>query len=473
MVSLQTNPKALFLTWQDIERWDFLSAWLHTRFHTSHPLVPLSDIAKVRQTIVSETQLNDGEVSMVDKVSFEGEIFAGDKEQTKMTQYLALPGDLIVSKIRARQGSIGLVDDTSGKVSVSIHYRVLTLDSSKVDRKYAWLALRSSYCRTQFLAATGGAMKGEISEAALLSIKVPLPALQYQKAIVARWQKSQQDIEAAKELVERARTQIDVRFFHALGLKPPILKEHPKVFAVWWKEFLRWSVSYNQAAQASTDITQGRFPVVQLASVLELVQYGTSEKANARGEGIPILRINNIKDGVIDPSELKHIKLPQEASQNLLLQDGDILIIRTSGSRNLVGTCAVFHEDGEYIFASYLIRLRPDQSKADPDFIAWFLNSALGRQQIDAVSRQIMMNNINSEELRSLQIPLPPLDVQRSIVQQIMSGKAEIMRERAATERMSHEAEADVEALILGTKKLEGELGSVSRRSIRSAPSRQ
>jgi type I restriction enzyme S subunit len=183
-----------------------------------------------------------------------------------------------------------------------------------------------------------------------------------------------------------------------------------------------------------------------------MVQYGTSEKANTIGRGTAILRINNVKGRTVDTADLKHIELPQEVRTGLRLVDGDILVIRTSGSRDLVGTCAVFHEQGEYVFASYLIRLRSDPTKANPDFIAWFLNSPLGRQQVDAISRQIMQNNINSEELRSLEIPLPPLPVQQAMMKRVEAGRAEIARLKADAQVRAESAKADVEAMILGTK---------------------
>jgi type I restriction enzyme, S subunit len=224
----------------------------------------------------------------------------------------------------------------------------------------------------------------------------------------------------------------------------------PKAFAVWWTDFLRWSVSYNQQAQSGVDITQGKYPVLSLNSCLEMVQYGTSEKANSAGRGTPVLRINNVKGRTIDTSHLKHLELPEKVRRGLLLSDGDILVIRTSGSRDLVGTCAVFHELGQYVFASYLIRLRPDLSKANSDFIVWFLNSSLGRQQVDATSRQIMQNNINSEELRSLQIPLPPLPVQQAMMKRVEAGRAEIAALKADAQARADAAKADVEAMILG-----------------------
>jgi type I restriction enzyme S subunit len=237
-----------------------------------------------------------------------------------------------------------------------------------------------------------------------------------------------------------------------LGLHVPKQSTLPKAFGAWWSDFFRWSVNYNQQVQTGADITQGKYPVVALGSCLCVVQYGTSEKANSMGRGTPILRINNVKRRTIDTEDLKHIELPQKVRAGLRLADGDILVIRTSGSRDLVGTCAVFHEQGEYVFASYLIRLRPDQTKANPDFIVWFLNSPLGRQQVDATSRQIMQNNINSEELRSLQIPLPPLLVQQAMMKHVEAGRLENTRLKADAQTRAEAAKADVEAMILGRR---------------------
>lgn len=76
---------------------------------------------------------------------------------------------------------------------------------------------------------------------------------------------------------------------------------------------------------------------------------------------------------------------------------------------------------------------------------------------MDAVSRHIMMNNINSEELRGLQIPLPPLSVQKQIMKRVAAGRDEIARERQAVDKMTQTINADIEAVILGAKTLNEE----------------
>ena len=75
--------------------------------------------------------------------------------------------------------------------------------------------------------------------------------------------------------------------------------------------------------------------------------------------------MGNIVNGILDLSDLKHIELSKNEHVKLLLRKGDILFNRTN-SKELVGKCAVFNEKGDYVFASYLIRIRTDNQKAAP-----------------------------------------------------------------------------------------------------------
>jgi restriction endonuclease S subunit len=105
-----------------------------------------------------------------------------------------------------------------------------------------------------------------------------------------------------------------------------------------------------------------------------------------------------------------------EEKKPYLIKQGDILFNRTN-SKELVGKCCVFDIPGEFVFASYLIRVRLNQDALLPDYVAAYLASPLGRLQIDAVSRQIAgMTNINAEEIRELRIPVPSKVVQEKVV---------------------------------------------------------
>jgi type I restriction enzyme S subunit len=203
----------------------------------------------------------------------------------------------------------------------------------------------------------------------------------------------------------------------------------------------------------SSDLTKGKYSVVKFGSVLERMQYGTSEKASEIANGIPIIRMNNIIEGKINFNKLKYINLTLKALESLKLKKGDILINRTN-SKELVGKCAVFNDDGEYVFASYLIRLNIMES-ALPDYIAYSINSSICRQQIDAISRQIIgQANINTREIADLDIVLPPLKVQKEIMRHIFEKQKQIQKTEKEITENEQLLKNNIESVIIGHKKV-------------------
>ncbi len=156
-----------------------------------------------------------------------------------------------------------------------------------------------------------------------------------------------------------------------------------------------------------------------LGSVLEVIQYGTSVKASATPDkGVPILRMGNIQEGNLDLSNLKYMG-PEEDIQKYQLKEGDILINRTN-SPELVGKCALFQQEGKYVFASYLIRLRALKSVASSEYLTYVINSSIGRRHVDAVKHQVAgQSNINTQDIKSMPIPLAPLQEQFKIAEKI------------------------------------------------------
>lgn len=284
------------------------------------------------------------------------------------------------------------------------------------------------------------------------SIRIPLPPVETQRTIIAEWQKAQEAIVAGENRIRQIKAEIEAQLFTDLELKTFNKNKPSKSLVVKWKDFSRWSVGFNQTLFYATDITKGKYPVVDVGSILELLQYGTSEKANGKDSGIPVIRMGNIVSGILDLSDLKYIELSKNEHVKLLLRKGDILFNRTN-SKELVGKCAVFNEEGDYVFASYLIRIRTDNQKAAPEFVAHVINSPIGRRQIDALSRQIIgQANINSEELRSLQIPLPPLKMQHEIMRRVQINRDIIDLEERKRCTLAQSAAKDVEEMILGIR---------------------
>ena len=165
------------------------------------------------------------------------------------------------------------------------------------------------------------------------------------------------------------------------------------------------------------------YVLTPLRRVIHTAQYGISLPATEEPIGIPMIRMNNLQNDGWDLTDLKYIELSEKEAELYRVNSGDILFTRTN-SKELVGKCEVFGEEGDWVFASYLIRIVLDQTKAIPKFVSTFLSTKAGRIQIDRVSRQIIgMSNVNAEELQDLLIPLPPIEIQRSLVAEIEAAR--------------------------------------------------
>lgn len=155
-----------------------------------------------------------------------------------------------------------------------------------------------------------------------------------------------------------------------------------------------------------------------IGEVIENLKYGTSQKCTYEKYGVPVLRIPNIAEGVIDHSDLKYADLPARERQQLSLEVGDLLLIRSNGSVSLVGkTALVREEERGFAYAGYLIRLRPKRCEVLPEYLNLALASYEVRSQIELGARSTSgVNNINSEEVADLRFALPPLNEQAEII---------------------------------------------------------
>ena len=137
-----------------------------------------------------------------------------------------------------------------------------------------------------------------------------------------------------------------------------------------------------------------------------------------------MLRMNNLQNEGWDLHELKYIEFGDVELDRYRILQGDLLFNRTN-SKELVGKCEVFSESGEWVFASYLIRVRLNFDDVLPQFASDFLNTSAGRLQIDRFSRQIIgMTNINAEELKDILLPVPDIAKQNELVVKMDAARA-------------------------------------------------
>jgi type I restriction enzyme S subunit len=150
-------------------------------------------------------------------------------------------------------------------------------------------------------------------------------------------------------------------------------------------------------------------------------QYGSSEKSDSSGKGVPVLTMGNVQDGRVVCGNDKRIPETSKDLPALYLRKYDILYNRTN-SAELVGKTGIYlDEDGLRTFASYLIRLRPSLNSTNPRYINIAMNSPIFRetQIVPLIKKQTGQANVNGSALKSMLIPLPPLREQHQIVAKV------------------------------------------------------
>lgn len=149
------------------------------------------------------------------------------------------------------------------------------------------------------------------------------------------------------------------------------------------------------------------------------LQYGTSAKADEDPTGVPVLRMGNIRMGVLDFADLKFLPEAHPDVRKTLLEPGDLLFNRTN-STELVGKTAIYEaRHPRACFASYLIRASVLPG-VEARYIAYYVNSYQGRQYVASVqSQQVGQANVSGTKLANMPVPLPPAAEQHRIVAEV------------------------------------------------------
>ncbi|MBU0483783.1 MAG: restriction endonuclease subunit S [Proteobacteria bacterium] len=310
-------------------------------------------------------------------------------------------GDLVVNKMKAWQGSMG-VSEHNGIVSPA--YITCRVDAERAFPKFLHYLLRSQPYIGVYNALSYGVRVGQwdMHYEDFKHIPLPLPDRDQQQRIANFLDQKTAEIDEAiakkQRLIELLKEQKSILINQAVtkGLNPDAPMRDSGV--EWIGEMPEhWEIK-------------------KLKYVAGGFMYGTSVDCNTESTGIPVLRIPNISKGHLTLDDLKFAKLSKREEEKYLLQDNDILIVRTNGNPQLVGRCALIREAGRFMFASYLIKVTP-QNNIVPQFLVATMASASVQDYLTHSARTSAGNyNLNTQSLGDAYLTYPPIEEQEQMV---------------------------------------------------------
>ena len=227
-----------------------------------------------------------------------------------------------------------------------------------------------------------------LTKSDLLKIELELPTIETQKKIVDRLIKVEQIIQLKKRELQKLDTLVKSRFAEMFG--DPI--QNPYNWSI--KSLLEMGYCKNGMNFHTGD------------SGIELYCLGVGDFKNY-----------SIIDGTDQLSKISLNEMPPEES---MLQNGDIVFVRSNGNKDLVGRCVlVYPHDVQTTYSGFCIRYRLTSREVNKNYLLRVLKTDSMRKQM--TGRGANIQNLNQKTLATLNIPIPPIELQNQFADFVAS----------------------------------------------------
>ena len=126
------------------------------------------------------------------------------------------------------------------------------------------------------------------------------------------------------------------------------------------------------------------------------------------------LGVADFQDNAVidDMSVLPMVSLKERPNTDYLLQNGDIVFVRSNGNRALVGrSVVVYPGDEPVVYSGFCIRYRKEREELLTDYLLRFFKTDSVRAKM--AGRGANIQNLNQQILAALNIPIPPIEMQK------------------------------------------------------------
>ena len=443
----QTKYKYLkFIPFKEVSQWYVEYYMNENKIHSRYSLVSLRELIAPKKNVIKKEEY-DGSLPIVEKIVFKtGKIAFRDKKVTGMNLYALQQGDLLISNINFHQGATAL--NTFGEIAASTHYQPYSINSNKIVPEFLVMVLRSPYFLSIVSGKKAQGIKNESGYNFIGSFSIPLPPLKEQSEIVTLYTAKVKEAEELALKIEQMEQSMNDYLLNMLGVnkdnkydKRALPNGYKYMHFVLRKDISRWDVYNDRCIQKSRLYKNTNL----LNVIVEKPQYGASYSSQAFDGQVRYIRITDInEDGTLNEDKVS----AKGYSDQYLLKENDFLIAR---SGNTVGKTFIYKKNlGRAIFAGYLIRFKLDTSKVIPEYLLAYTKCTLYKKWIKGNMRVSAQPNINSQQYLESPVILPPLGIQKNIVEYISKQKNEINNLQRRAQIMSTNAIKEFENEIFG-----------------------
>lgn len=328
--------------------------------------------------------------------------------QPQIKNYTISKDDLFISVA----GTLGLVGD----VPPELHNANLTENADKItniqaNKKYLLYVLLSDLIQNEINKQTTSNAQPKLALTRIKTFQIPFPSLTEQQKIAEILSAVDQKINSIDSKIEETQTL-------KRGLMQRLLSEGIRHCKFKESEIGRIPTGWEVKLLENCVIGKGA--------------YGINAAAVKFTENLPVyLRITDIdENGKFIKSNRKSVDTTNFETYSL--HEGDIVFARTG---NTTGKTYLYNKnDGELIFAGFLIRFKPNNEILDSRYLKLYTETKAYWKWVKVMSSRTGQPGINGNEYGKLSLPIPPLEEQKQIAEILSTTDEKLESLRAKKE---------------------------------------
>lgn len=416
---------------------------------------PLSSVVSFKKSISTNMKPGDIYVGLENIISDTGEYVKTIEKQSISSAAVFKKGDILFPKLRPYLNKV-FYATFDGLCSTEFY----VLKSNGVNSQYLSIFLRSSLIVNQTKHLMTGNTLPRLQTEDVRNLLIPIPSVDTQRKIVdcymyAYNHKLQKDTEAQQLL-----DSIDGYLLKELGITLPNLKAEltDRFFYVNYSDLSNrldpyYSLEYFKKSFEA--VHSGKYPVVSLKSLSTLITSGITPRAGGDAyvddklNGIPFIRSGNINiDGELDFEDLLYIRpeIHKTIMKSSQVRKNDLMIAIVGATIGQVGIY-VFDNEANINQAIALVRLKDG---INVEYVKELIKSSIGQLSLNRLKRPVARANINLEEIATIQVVLPPYEIQQKIANHIQSIRQQAKALQNEGRIILGNAKRKVEQMIIG-----------------------
>jgi len=365
-------------------------------------------------------------------------VFISEKVHERMKRSKILPNNVLLAIVGATIGHSGLVTDEYPEYNSNQAVAIVKPENEKYSC-YLAIVLETKFCQLQIERLKGGGARDNLDLHEVRVLKIPKPDSEILNYCLEQIHK----IRSLKKQSQIFYSQAENLLLEELGLKN--FEEEDGLWSVVKlsevKNVNRMDAEYFQPKYDKLISKINDRDSKTLENFVEEYSTGFPFKSeNYQEQGVPLIRINNIRKGFIDLrdtaylSEKDYLLSPKDTANS-----GDI-VLSMSGT---IGMTAIIPENiTKCSINQRILRITPKD--IDKNYLVLLLNSIIGSYQLERIGTGGVQTNISYKDIKNILIPILPKPTQQKIAELVKQSH----EARKKSKKLLEEAKQKVEDLI-------------------------